>query len=228
MSINNILRRPFSLSYSRIKNYETCPRRYNEIDVLKNFKEEKTRELTDGFLVHDAMADRITSGTPLPPGMPFEKWIDYVYDHGISPRAETRLAITPDFMPCDYFDRVKPVWLRTVADVLNIDGNKAHIVDWKTGKVKPDLDQLMLIGTCVMVHYPEVFHLKADLVWLAHDTQTTREFTVDDIARFWIGDGMFAKVQALQEAHDKNHFPPRTSGLCKRYCVVTTCEHCGE
>jgi hypothetical protein len=226
----NILRRAnqdFSWSYSRVKNFETCPRRYNEIDVLKRFKEEKTRELQDGFLVHDAMSRRIEKGVPLPPNMPFEKWAAYAMEGGGKISTEAKLAITKHFQPCEYFDKVKPVWLRTVADVLRIDGDFCHVIDWKTGKVKPDLEQLILIGTCVMAHHPQVFRIKAELVWLAYDTPTIENFTTDDIVKYW-GDTMFDKVEKLRLAHNNNDFPPTRSGLCKRHCVVTTCEHCGQ
>jgi hypothetical protein len=226
----NILAKPFSWSYSRIKNFETCPRRYHEVDVLKNFKEEQSPQLRDGFLVHDAMAKAITQGGALPANMPFDHWIRHALK-GRTPETiievEQKLAITQGFGPCDYFDKVKRVWLRTVADVLRIDGKQAHIIDWKTGQVKPDMMQLMLIATCAMAHHPQIFNIKAELVWLGYDTSTVEEFTVDDVVKFW-GDRMFDAVNKLKDAHEKNHFPPTPMGLCKRYCLVTTCEHCGQ
>jgi len=222
-----VVAKPFSWSYSRIKNFETCPRRYNEIDNLKNFNEPKSQELADGFVVHDAMAKRITQAIPLPPTMPYEHWIHYAIGDGGLISAETKLAITAGFKPCTYFDKIRPVWLRTVADVLVLKGDLAHIIDWKTGKVKPDPEQLLLIATCVMVHHPEIYRIRAELVWLGHNTKTNLECTVDDIVKFW-GDTMFEKVRKLEQAHDTNSFPPKTSGLCRAWCVVTSCEHCGR
>lgn len=225
--MNNILERPFSWSFSRIRNYETCPRRYHEVDVLKNFKEEQSPQLRDGFLVHDALAKRIDKGVTLPSNMPFEKWAVYATNCDGDISVERKLAITRKFQPCDYFDRILPVWLRTVADVLRIDGEWAHIIDWKTGNIKVEEDQLKLIASCVMAHYPQVTAITAELVWLAHDTKTTREYTEDDIVKFWEHE-MFGKVRKLQRAHQENNFPPNRSGLCKRYCMVVTCEHCGQ
>lgn len=227
-----VVKPDFSWSYSRIKNYDTCPFRYQQIDVLKNFKEsDDSGQLKEGFAVHAALADRIDKLRRLPPTMPYEHWVNYVMQ-GVDRTtmtfgAERKLAITENFEPCDYFDKIKKVWLRTVADVLRVDGTNAHIVDWKTGKVKPDPDQLLLIGSCVMAHFPQVTHVCAELIWLGFNTKTTVQFGVEDIMDFW-KTNMFPKVKALQQAHETSYFPPTKSGLCKKYCVVKTCDHCGQ
>lgn len=223
----SILAKAFSWSFSRIKNYETCPRRYHEIDVLKNFKEAKSKELQDGFLVHDAMAKRIADGITLPSNMPFEKWALYAMQGPGTVGVEEEIAITSEFKPCAYFDKILPVWLRAKIDVLKISGRDAHIIDWKTGQVKPDMTQLMLAALCVMVHYPKVFNIKAELVWLGYNTSTLKEFTVDELVEWWVNQ-MAKRVKGLKEAHEHNSFPPHQSGLCKRWCVVASCEHCGQ
>lgn len=223
----SILAKPFSWSFSRVKNFETCPRRYHEIDVLKNFREAKSPELQVGFAVHEAMAKRLTDGTPLPANMPFEHWIEWVANEGGKITVEEEIAITSEFKPCAYFDKVKPVWLRAKIDVLRLNGRDAHIIDWKTGKVKPDMTQLKLAALCVMVHHPHIFNITADLVWLGDNTRTTEKFTVDELVDWWVH-GMTKRVTVLQKSHDENHFPPSPSGLCGRWCVVTSCEYCGQ
>lgn len=225
-----VIRPPFAWSYSALRNYETCGFRHQQIDLLKAFKEEQSQELRDGFYVHDAMAQRINHAKPLPPNVPYEAWIDYVM-YGVDRTrmtfgAERKLAITDGFVPCEYFDKIKPVWLRTVADVLKVDGDYAHIVDWKTGKVKPDIEQLMLIGTCVMAHYPEVMRMKLELVWLGANTKTTLDCTANDIAEAW--PKLLPRVEALRRARETQTFTKNRSGLCRAHCVVTSCEHCGQ
>ena len=223
----NAVRQDFAWSFSHIKNYETCPFRYQQIDLLKNYKEEKSAELQEGFYIHDCMAKRINGKVPLPPGVPYEHWAVYAESGDGPTRAELKLAMTKHFTPCEYFDKIKKVWLRSVADTLRIWDNNCHIIDWKTGKIKPDPEQLLLAGTCVMVHYPEVYNIKAEFIWLSHNTKTTLECTVDDIVNFW-GTTMFDKVNKLQEARNIEAFPKKPSGLCKRWCIVTECEHCGQ
>lgn len=236
--------KPFSWSFSAIKNYETCPYRYQQIDLLKNVKEPESQELKDGFAVHAAMSKRIDHAQPLPPSMArYEKWVDKVME-GVDRTkmvfgTERKLAITAAMQPCDYFDKIKPVWLRTVADVLRVEGDYAHIVDWKTGKVKPEPDQLLLIATCVMVHYPQVRRFHSQLVWMVYDEVTTMTFNHTDLEDFWTkteldDDGnvvkasMVDRVEALRRARETNDFPPKQSGLCRRWCPVTKCEYCGR
>ena len=45
----------FSWSYSKLKNYETCPRRYQAIDVDKTIEQGRTAELDRGDDLHEAM-----------------------------------------------------------------------------------------------------------------------------------------------------------------------------
>ena len=224
----NIVRDPFSWSFSKLRNFETCPRQYNEIEVLKNFQKEESTELREGFAVHKALANRLKNGVPLPPTMPYETWANYVLDKDTPYVVEEKLAITEKFKSCSYFDKQKPVWLRTVADVLLVGNTRAHIIDWKTGKIKPEMDQLMLIATCTMVHYPKVFDITAELVWLGFNTKTTMECTVKDIAEFWNDGPIFERVDKLQAAHETGIFPPKKSGLCRNHCAVTSCEFNGQ
>src|SRR5262245_21588970 len=69
----------FSWSPSKLKNFEDCPRRYFEVDVLKKYPaQERSEHLIWGDAVHAAMANRLRDGTPLPDDMDFEKWIEKV------------------------------------------------------------------------------------------------------------------------------------------------------
>jgi PD-(D/E)XK nuclease superfamily len=226
----NAVRQDFAWSFSAIRNFETCAHRYQQVDLLKNFSEPPSRELREGLEVHTAMAKRLTHATPLPVTMPYEHWIQYALKDRtptMDIQAEQKLAITADFQPCTYFDKTKPVYLRTVADVLKVDGESAHILDWKTGKVKPELDQLLLAGLCVLVHYPQVMNITGELIWLGFNTKTTMECGVDDLLEFW-NDKMQPRVEKFQRARSNNIYPKKPSGLCRRWCMVTTCEHCGQ
>lgn len=221
------VRQEFPWSFSHIRNFETCPHRYEQIDLLKKFKEDDSPHLKEGFYVHDKMARAINYGEPLPPTVPYQHWIDYALKGSGKVVAEQKLAITRGFTKCEYFDKIKKVWLRTVADVLRVDGRWCHIIDWKTGKVKPEPEQLLLIATCALAHHSGIHDITAELVWLGDNTKTTIECTVDDIVKFW-GDTMFDKVKALQEARNTGYFPKKRSGLCRKHCPVTSCEHCGQ
>jgi spore coat polysaccharide biosynthesis protein SpsF (cytidylyltransferase family) len=44
--------KPFAWSYSKLKNYEVCPKRHWHVDVKKDFKEAESEALKQGNLVH--------------------------------------------------------------------------------------------------------------------------------------------------------------------------------
>ena len=68
--------KPFAWSYSKLKNFEVCPKRHYNVDVIKAFKEEEGEALQWGNAVHKALADRCgPNHTPLPKTMQgYEKW----------------------------------------------------------------------------------------------------------------------------------------------------------
>ena len=53
-------------SYSSVKDFEGCPRRYHEVRILKKFKSQDTAATMYGTAVHKAFEDYIRDGTPLP------------------------------------------------------------------------------------------------------------------------------------------------------------------
>jgi len=54
--------KPFAWSYSKLKNFEVCPKRHYNVDVIKSFKEEEGEALVWGNMVHKALADRCVVG----------------------------------------------------------------------------------------------------------------------------------------------------------------------
>lgn len=220
--------KPFSWSYSRLKNYETCPKRYYNIDVAKNFKEPDSEELTYGNTLHKVLADAISEKNPLPEGYKkFQKYVDRI-TKAKNPEAqiivEQQLAITKDFTPTTWFG--DDVWFRGVLDAVKIVGPVAAILDWKTGKIIEDGIQLAMFAQCLFSHHPQVQKIRTEFVWLKHDATTRADFTRADMVSVW--GGLLPRVQTLENAHKVMDFPPKSGGLCRRFCAVTSCPHHGE
>jgi hypothetical protein len=220
--------KPFTWSYSRIKNYETCPKRYYNIDVAKNFKEPDNEELTYGNTLHKVLADAISGKNPLPEGYKkFQKYVDRV-TKAQNPNAqilvEQQLAITKDFGPTTWFG--DDVWFRGVLDAVKIVGPVAAILDWKTGKIVEDGIQLALFAQCLFSHHPQVQKIRTEFVWLKHDATTRADFSRADMVGVWAG--LLPRVITLENAHKAMEFPPKSGGLCRKYCAVTSCPHNGE
>lgn len=218
----------FSWSYSRLKNYETCPKRYYMVDVTKKVKEPESDQLLYGNNLHKALADAISGKNPLPESFKkLQPWVDKIAAPTPSPAkilVEQQLAITSDFSKTTWFG--DDAWFRGIADVVKIVGPVAIAMDWKTGKIVEDGIQLALIAQCVFAHFPEVKKIRTEFIWLQFDAQTRADFTRADMVSVW--SGLMPRVQTLANAHSSMEFPPKPGGLCKRYCPVSSCPHHGE
>ncbi len=213
----------FSFSYSKLKNFETCPKRHYHYEIKKDVKEEAGEALLYGNTVHDLLAKRM-EGEPLPKHFEhLEKWAQRVLVGGGTILAEQKLAITEDFGPCEWF--AKNAWYRGIADVIKINGPVALAVDWKSGKIKEDGSQLALMAACVFAHHAEVQRIRTEFVWFAEDATTRADFSRDDMVGMW--KGLLPRVTLLRNAYEKQDFPPKPGGLCRRYCQVVSCPHHG-
>lgn len=217
--------KPWTWSYSKLKNFETCPKRHWHYDIQKDVVEPETPELAEGNALHNAFAKYLSKGTSLPMGMGMHvKMLDRIKAAPGQTAVEQKLAITSDFQPCGYFD--PRVWFRTIVDCGKITSGVATIFDWKTGKPKEDPTQLQLMAATVFAHQSEVQRVKSALVFVYHNTIIPAEFTRDGLAEIW-GE-ILPRVRAVQQAGATHNFPPTPSGLCKRYCAVTVCPYHGR
>jgi hypothetical protein len=230
--------KPFSWSYSKLKNYEVCPKRHYNVDVIKAFKEEEGEALQWGNAVHKALAARCSpKQVPLPGTMKgYEKWAAKVTSPGNGPTpmilVEQQLAIDENFAATEWFDSDAkkaglPIpWYRGIADVLKIAGPVALAIDWKTGKIIDDAPQLALLAACIFAHHPTVQKVRSEFIWLKEDAKTRQDIGRADMPAIW--NGLWPRIEQLKHAHETLNYPPKPGYLCRRYCPVTSCPHHGE
>lgn|SRR5208283_5303557 len=210
----------FSWSYSKLKNVDVCPKRYYEIDVAKNWREEEGEQLAWGNRVHLELAKSLVSGSPLPEEMqPYQKWVDQLRAGAGRLLVEQKYALTKDFQPCPYFGPT--VWYRGICDALRINGDVGMAIDWKTGGIKHDATQLMLMAQCIFAVYPDVSEIETRFIWLQDDTMTRERYTRAGIAKEWVG--LLPRVARLEEMTRNNDFPAKPGGMCFKWCPVQTC-----
>ncbi|MGZ3672904.1 MAG: hypothetical protein ACXVCO_01220 [Ktedonobacterales bacterium] len=211
----------FSWSYSRLKNYEACPKKHFEVDLQRNFKEEESEALLHGNITHDQAAKRIAKNIPLPAGQDFlEGWCQKIVGDGSVPiLTEQKLAITKEFAPCEWF--AKNAWYRGVADVAKITGPVALAVDWKTGKILEDSVQLGLMAACLFAHHPDVQVIRTHFVWLKDEADSRQDFKRSEMPKFWRD--LWPRIDSLENAFITTTYPAKSSGLCKRHCPVLSC-----
>lgn len=217
----------YAWSYSKLKNFDSCPKRHYEIDIAKNYveKQEVGGPLDWGNRVHDALAKACMGKQELPTEMEhFQKWVDAIRRGPGELLVEQKFAIDKNFMPVGYFDRT--VWYRGIGDVVRIWGPVALVVDWKTGKVLEDSVQLMLMAQCIFSKYPTVKKVRSEFIWLKEDCTSPEVFDRAEVADAWVD--LMPRVLELERAHATQNYPPKPNYLCKSWCPVTGCTFHGK
>jgi len=218
----------FTWSWSRLKNYRVCPKKHYHVDIAKEFPEPDNEVLVWGNQVHAAMAARIEKGTKLPLMMEhYDEWpanLAALKGQGMEVKTEQKLAMSEAFRPTSFFDNA--TWFRGVADVLATAETTAITVDWKTGQIKPDAEQLALNAQLIFSHYPKVELVETIYVWLGNDDHTTKRFSRADMLPLW--SGLMPEINQLAEAHRTTTYPPKPSGICVRHCPVISCPYHGK
>jgi len=215
----------FTWSYSRLKNFEACPKKHYEVDIIKKAKEAERDQLLWGNQVHDALAKRCEKDIPLPKAMTsYEPWVGRIVTPGGKIFVENNMALTAEFAPCGYFDQ--GVWFRAKVDLIKITGRVALIVDWKTGKITEDSIQLALSAACVFAKYPEIEAVRSEFVWLKENATTHENFRRSDMPGMWRN--IWPRIMALEEAHKTTTYMAKPGGLCRNWCPVSSCPHHGS
>lgn len=210
-------------SYSSIKTFEQCPKKYFHLRVAKDVKDEPGEAADYGTAVHLAAEEFIRDGKPIP-----EK---FAYIRPVVERlaalpgdklAELKLGIRKDYSPCGFFD--KDVWWRGIADLLVIDGHRAWCVDYKTGKSAryADTKQLDLLAGAVFSHFPEVTKIKSSLIYVVSGELIPKTHVITERSQYL---SVFdQQIDQLDAAMENGVWNAKTSGLCP-YCPVVSCEH---
>lgn len=230
-AISQPRKKPFSWSWSRLKNYRTCPKRHWHVDIAKEFSDD-SEQLRWGNQVHDAIAAGIGKGTQLPATMQhYENWVakarEYSIERGYEILVENKLAMSEKRTPTSFFDAA--TWFRGVLDViiLNPQDRVAVVWDWKTGgSIKPEFEQLGLFASLVFAHYPEIDEVTTIYVWLGHDDYTHKVYKRDGMLPLW--NELQSMLNSMIESWRTTTYPPNPSGLCISYCPVTSCPHHGK
>jgi hypothetical protein len=223
VTTNTTVVKEFAWSYSQLKNFETCEARYYHYQVAKDVKEPETAQLKSGNDLHYNFDKRIADNKALPLGYgQYENMLAKFIASPGETYSEQKLAFTKELQPVGFFG--KGVWFRTVIDATKVrDDHTATVLDWKTGKPSPDITQLQLMAATLFIHLPHLQRVKAALVFVNYNEVERAEFVRGDQAEIW--SEILPRVKAVQRARDTNSFPPKPSGLCKKYCAVATCPY---
>ncbi len=216
-------------SYSSIKLFEQCPRKYFHLRVLKDVVEPETEAMLYGTRFHEAAENYIKNDEPLPAAFSFVKPVlDNLKQIPGEKLCEYEMGITEDLQPCA-FD-AENVWFRGIADLLILDREKgeARVVDYKTGKSAKyaDPDQLELMALCIFKHFPEIKKVKGGLAFVVCNAFVKGKYDAANQDTLW---SKWVKSHSrIKIAYDNDVWNPKPSGLCRKHCSVLSCSHNGR
>lgn len=207
-------------SYSNLRNYEQCPKKYNHMYILKDLpKEPPTEALKYGNLVHSAMEHRINKGTPLPQELShLEKFCSF---GPYMVKAEVSVAIRANGQPCGFWD--SDVWGRGKIDVEVTAGagfSTAVLYDWKTGKRYEDPEELELQAALLKASKLHLEKITGHYVWLKDDkVGKPHDLSATDEKLMRVRE----KCDEISHQLSMGYMPPKQGPLCG-WCPVKSCE----
>lgn len=201
-------------SYSSLKEFDNCPKRYHHTRIIKDVKDVGGEASIYGDRVHKALEERVRDGVALPDDLEkHEPLCAAISGMPGKVYAELELALDKNLNPAGWWD--DSAWIRSKLDVFVDAGKKALIADYKTGKRRPDFFQLEVSAAQVFIHYPEVQAIQTAFLWLKESTRDDEPYYRKDLQR--ILDKMGAKIDRIEAAVVDDVWPAKPSGLCG-YC----------
>ena len=213
----------FTWSPTKLQAFDTCPYQYAAKYFYNSLPYEETEATKWGNRVHKAAEDYLKGGMPYDPEA-FEqvaKWVKVIEKIPGERFVEEKISVDERLMPCDYESGEG----RMIADVYVLNGENLFIADWKTGKVKDDHFQLKVYALLLALKHPQVKKITYKYIWTKTGQVTGGELVKQDLVE--IAKELKAKLSLVKQAWEHENYPQRPSGLCKNWCGVTDCPHCG-
>jgi hypothetical protein len=219
---------PRAWSYSALKKFENCARQYSEIVVYRNYQDVFTSPKGDyGDRLHKAADAYVHHGGDIDNDFKFlQPTLDVLRALPGQKLTEHKMAVLPSGAPTRWNDPDR--WFQGIADLCIVsDAPTAYCLDYKTGDVKyADTDQLELMAMLMFSHFPHVQKVKGRLLFVLSQQPRDRVVTREENDKLW---QKWRERDARRVAAiEAKNFPPKESGLCKKHCIVTSCEHNGR
>ena len=217
-------------SFSKLKAFETCPKQFYHVKILKEYPQKETDAMRYGTDVHLACEEYIRDNKPLPKKYDYCKpSLDALNRIQGEKLCEYELGLTANLEPCGF--KADDVWFRGIADLIIVDhDNKlAWVVDYKTGKSAryADKGQLELMALAVWKHFPEIEVVKGGLLFVVSKDLIRSRYTRTDDQRA-LTEKYVGKYKQMVIASDNNVWNASPSGLCRAWCDVLECAHNGR
>lgn len=216
-----------SWSYSSLKLFQQCPKKYYHLRVAKDVAQGDTDATIYGKEVHKAAEDYMRDGTPIPEKFAYMRPILAPLERIEGERfCELEMGLKKvgdEYVPCDFKD--PEYWWRGIADLLIVGADIAYMVDYKTSKSAKyaDLKQLDAMAACIFKMFPRVKRIKSALLFVVSNEFVHKEHNCDTdyLAQFnW-------DLSRLDKALETGVWNAVSGPLCG-WCPVLNCVHYRE
>jgi len=215
------------LSFSRLSTFEQCPAQFDYLYVSKRVVNQSNEHSDYGDRVHkvlEAKGKGELDETALSDEgkQTLERWgalVDKVVSRSGDKYFEHQMAVNRNLAPVEWF--APDVWIRSIADVLVVDGETAYCLDYKTGKVKENPTQLQLFAAMVFWHFPNVQTVKTSFIWLKFDEVTNAKYERRFLDSLWRA--LEPRFDKVQEVINLGVFETKPSGLCPWCAAKSIC-----
>jgi CRISPR/Cas system-associated exonuclease Cas4 (RecB family) len=212
-------------SYSSLKTFQQCPKKYYHTKVAKDVKEPDTQATLYGKDVHLAAEEYVRDGKPIPVKYEYMKPVlETLNSIPGEKHCEVKLGLTKDLQACDF--NASNVWWHGIADlvVINKDKGLAHSVDYKTSKSAryADVKQLDLVAAGIFAKFPEVKKVKSALLFVVSKEFVKASHVAEKMADYVAKPAQ--DVARIEAALQNGVWNPVQGPLCK-FCSVKQCEY---
>jgi len=217
--------KPIVWSFSSLKTFQQCPRKYYHTKILKDVREPDTVATLYGKSAHTVAEEYIRDGVPVPPQFEYMKaMLDQLNAIPGEKLCEVMLGLTKDLEPCEF--HADDVWWHGIADLVVLDEENgiAHSVDYKTSKSAryADVKQLDLVAAAIFAKYPKIKTIKSALLFVVSKDFVKAKHHAEMKEKYLEKPAL--DVARIEAARENGVWNPISGPLC-RFCSIKTCEH---
>jgi CRISPR/Cas system-associated exonuclease Cas4 (RecB family) len=216
-------------SYSSLKTFQQCPKKYYHLKVAKDVKDDGSEATIYGKELHKVAEDYVRDNVPIPERFKFiQKTVDALKNIPGEKHTEIELGVTNTggkLSACGFYD--KDAWYRGIADLLIINGDEGYLVDYKSSKNAKyaDLKQLDLLAAAVFIHFPDIKSLKSALIFVVSNEFVNKEHSSQHKLAYF--EHVRFDLERLEVAMKTGVWNAVSSPLCG-WCPVKTCQNYRE
>ena len=216
---------PIVWSFSSLKTFQQCPRKYYHTKILKDVREPDTVATLYGKSAHTVAEEYIRDGVPVPAQFEYMKdMLDQLNAIPGEKLCEVMLGLTKDLQPCEF--HADDVWWHGIADLVVLDEENgiAHSVDYKTSKNAryADVKQLDLVAAAIFAKYPKIKTIKSALLFVVSKEFIKAKHHAEMKEKYLEKPAL--DVARIEAARENGVWNPISGPLC-RFCSIKTCEH---